>query len=897
MSDSSAPVSPSSRARNLSRAEAAERARLITVRGYTVSLDLRTAVDSPDAGFSSRTVIDLEAAGGSDTFVDFIGHSVECVTLNGVELDSGAIAYDGARIQLSGLHERNQVIIEATAAYSRSGEGLHRFVDPEDGKIYLYTQYEPADARRVFANFEQPDLKATYRFDVIAPQEWQVASNGAEESRSETPGEASLNHWHFAQTEPISSYITCVIAGQYAKFESSWSGPTHPEGIALAAYCRSSAAEKFDAEAIFELTRKGLDYFHGAFQYPYPFGKYDQAFVPEYNLGAMENPGLVTFTDDYVFTSRGTDAQYQQRANTLLHEMAHMWFGDLVTMRWWDDLWLKESFADYMGTRAVADATDWAEASWVAFANRRKAWAYSQDQLPTTHPIVADIVDLEAAKQNFDGITYAKGASVLKQLVAYVGSEAFFSAARTYFRQHAFGNTTLDDFLTVLSEASGRDMSDWARRWLRNSGISTLSLEIQADGNSMQRVRVRQEALDPVTDEKAFRPHRLNLGCYDDDGQGGLVRTASIPVEVDGEWTEVPELAGARRPAVLLLNDDDLSYAKIRLDAGSLGELLGNEPPGLSALQDPLARALCWSALWNLCRDGILPAADYMAAVSRHAAEETDVSVLSGLLENALSALEHYAPQQGREALRKQFISTLIEQLEAAEPGSDAQLAWARGLAASGLPGAEAGRDALVPKLHQLLAAEGPEGLVVDTDLRWRILGSLAALGNMGRSELEQQLSHDRGSVAATGLQLALEARPLAEAKAEAWRSVLGSVLTEDSSTNRLSNDEISARLSGFRAGPSRLREEYDDQYFDLLETIWEQHSIEIASRIIKELFPGEDARAGLAAEDHRLPQRATSWLAQHPQAPGGLRRIILEGQDQALRDLRAQLAVIDATG
>ena len=465
---------------NLSRDEAAARAALITTHSYDVSLDVRQAADPNVAGYTSRSIISFSASEpGATTFVDFIAGSVHSVFLNGKGL-AVADVVDGSRIRLENLQPENQVTITGTALYSTSGEGMHRFVDPADGQCYLYTQYEPADARRVFANFEQPDLKAEFTFHVMAPSDWQVSSNGAEVLRTQLTSDPATSRWDFAPTKAMSTYITTVLAGPYFKAEDAWRG-TLADGtvldVPLALYCRASMAASFDTDALFRLTRNGLSFFNELFDFPYPWGKYEQAFVPEYNLGAMENPGLVTFTESYVFTSRAADSQYQARANTLLHEMAHMWFGDLVTMKWWDDLWLKESFADYMGTLGVDRTTDW-DTAWVNFANNRKAWAYVQDQLPTTHPIVADIPDLEAAKQNFDGITYAKGASVLKQLVAYVGFEAFIAGSRQYFRDHAYGNTTLAELLAALSAASGRDLSEWARQWLQTSGISTLSSEI-----------------------------------------------------------------------------------------------------------------------------------------------------------------------------------------------------------------------------------------------------------------------------------------------------------------------------------------------------------------------------------------------------------------------------------
>lgn len=415
---------------------------------------------------------------------------MDAVTLNGTALDPAAV-FDGTRVALDSLAEgENVLVVDARCAYSRTGEGMHRFVDPEDGEVYLYTQYEPADARRVFANFEQPDLKAPYRFRVTAPEGWRVWSNGAEESHE--GGE-----WRFAETKPISTYITTVVAGPYHYVTDHYSR-TFEDGstleIPLGAMCRKGLARHFDADDVFLITKQGLDFFHDHFDYPYPFGKYDQAFVPEYNLGAMENPGLVTFREEYIYRGKVTTASYERRANVILHEMAHMWFGDLVTMSWWDDLWLKESFADFMGSFSMVEATRFTN-GWITFANNRKAWAYRADQLPSTHPVTADIRDLEDAKLNFDGITYAKGASVLKQLVAYVGRDAFLEGARRYFKQHAYGNTRLGDLLSVLADTSGRDMTAWSRAWLQTAGVNSLTPVLSYDSEGrIAELAVVQEA-------------------------------------------------------------------------------------------------------------------------------------------------------------------------------------------------------------------------------------------------------------------------------------------------------------------------------------------------------------------------------------------------------------------
>ncbi|MFS0716513.1 aminopeptidase N [Arthrobacter sp. 1P04PC] len=862
---------------NLTREEAAARSALITTHSYDVSLDVRQAADPTVAGYPSRSVITFAAAEpGSSTFLDFISSEVHSVFLNGKGLPVADVV-EGSRIRLDNLQAENQVTVTGTALYSTSGEGMHRFFDPADGQCYLYTQYEPADARRVFANFEQPDLKAEFTFHVMAPSGWQVASNGVEAARTQLTSDPATSRWDFAPTKPVSTYITSVLAGPYFRADSSWEG-TLSDGTALevplALYCRASMASSFDTDELFRLTGNGLDFFNRLFDYPYPWGKYDQAFVPEYNLGAMENPGLVTFTESYVFTSRATDSQYQGRANTLLHEMAHMWFGDLVTMQWWNDLWLKESFADYMGTLGVDRTTDW-DTAWVNFANNRKAWAYVQDQLPTTHPIVADIPDLEAAKQNFDGITYAKGASVLKQLVAYVGFEDFIAGSRRYFRDHEFDNTTLADLLAALSAASGRDLGPWARQWLQTSGISTLTPEITDEDGMLTAVSVRQDATDPVTGSPEPRPHRLRIGLYNRDAGGSLVRTDSLETDVDGGHTAIPHLTGKHRPELLLVNDEDLSYAKVRLDPVSEATVRES----LDRITDPMARALCWTALWDSARDAVTPAADYVAAVQRFGPAETGIGVLLAILGNAATAVERYVPAAERDAVRRAFLDTAVAQLEQAAPSSDQQLAWARTVAA-----ASRYDDSRLPLLRGLLDGSTViEGLAVDAELRWNLWHALAANGQADPHELDAELSHDNTASGRSGHATALAARPDPQVKAKAWEAAVNGT--------DLSNQQLSATIAGFTTAPAELLAGFVEPYFEALERVWGSRSIEIASRIVRGLYPAGQDLNGHAPAEHPVVVRTDRWLTEHADAPRALRRIVIEQRSHLLRALTAQAA------
>ncbi|OZC97438.1 aminopeptidase N [Rhodococcus sp. 06-235-1A] len=811
---------------NLTRTETRRRSRHVGGVSYRVHLDLLHAEDMDVDTFETVTTIEFDATTAA-TWVDFIGADVSEVIVNGTD---SPVDYDGARIQLVGLTEHNIVRISARGHYSRSGEGLHRFVDPVDDNVYLYTQYEPADARRVFANFEQPDLKAPFTLTVTAPSAWTVLSN--------REGVSNDTVTTFAPTQPISTYITAVAAGPYHRVESSWARGELT--VPLGAYCRASLGEFFDAENIFEVTKQGLDFFHDKFDYPYPFGKYDQIFVPEYNLGAMENPGLVTFTESYVFRSAATEAQYEARANTILHEMAHMWFGNLVTMQWWDDLWLKESFADFMGAYASAAATRFTDA-WVSFANRRKAWAYLQDQLPTTHPIVADITDLEAAKLNFDGITYAKGASVLKQLGAFVGADAFFAASRNYFRAHAFGNTTLTDLLSEMATASGRELDTWAAAWLQTTGVSTLSYT----GDAVEQT-------DP-------RPHRIAVGLYDLDEAGNLTRTHRHELDITDARTPVdfPDAA------LVLLNDDDLTYAKIRFDERSTSTVRSH----LDRIVDPLARGLVWSALWNSTRDAEMSPLEYIDIATRFAPHEPKIGLLSAVTANVAYTLEHYLPEDRRNEPTRQWLEASWTQLRSSEPGSDTQLVWARAVASAARLD-----DVRAEDLRALLDGTLTiDGLRLDPDQRWAFWLALASTGHASVTELDAELTGDGTSSGRTAHIAASTAIPDAGVKADAWGAI----------TNRedVSNDVLDAFITGFGAGHHpNLTQPYATEYFESIAPLWSARSIEIARRIVVRLFPQQSSTGA-----------ADTWLTEHEWAPAALRRLVIEQRDHLARSLRVQ--------
>jgi aminopeptidase N len=835
---------------NLTRIEAEERAALVTVHDYDVVLDVTTG---PEV-FRSQTTVRFAATEGASTFIDAITAEVHSVKLNGVALDPAAVS-DGVRIELSGLAAENELVVVADGRYMNTGEGLHRFVDPVDGEAYLYTQFEVPDSRRMFAVFEQPDLKAAFRFTVTAPAHWEVVSN------SPTPEPIDAHEgaktWAFEPTPRISSYITALIAGPYAVVRdelTSADGRVVPLGV----FSRKSLSQFLDADYIFDKTKQGFEYFEAKFGVPYPFAKYDQLFVPEYNAGAMENAGAVTFTEFYVFRSKVTDAVRERRVVTILHELAHMWFGDLVTMKWWNDLWLNESFAEWASTIATAEATEWTEA-WTTFNSMEKSWAYRQDQLPSTHPVVATINDLEDVLVNFDGITYAKGGSVLKQLVAWVGVDAFFQGVSAYFQKHAWGNTTLADLLAELETASGRDLSDWSGLWLETAGVNTLRPAIETDDDG---VITAFAVLQTATDEHpTIRPHRLAIGFYNLT-EGKLVRDHRVELDVDGERTEVAELVGLRRPDLVLVNDDDLAYAKVRLDEPSHGVALAN----LSEIESPLARALVWSSVWDATRDAETRASDYLALVLGNIASETESTTLRIVLANAVLAASAYVAPERRADARRALADDFWRLAQEAEAGSDAQFQFVMNFAAI----AEAGShvDELVALYEGSLELDGLE---IDTDLGWELLIALVAADRAGDAEIDERLAADN---TATGQQSAAHARAAIqtpEGKERAWSSLID----VDTATNTVVRETAEGFL---RASDPALLEAFVERYFTMLEDVWEQRSYAIAEKLVDGLYPSPLANRALA-------DASRAWLDAHPDVPA-LRRLVVErlaGIDRAL--------------
>ncbi len=837
---------------NLTRIEAQERKALVDTQSYEVSLDLTTGPDT----FASTTVVRFTATPGASTFIDALTHTVHSVTLNGVSL--GTEVSDGIRIQLDGLQATNVLEVVADFEYSKTGEGLHRFVDPVDDEVYLYTQFEVPDSRRVFAVFEQPDLKATFQFTVTAPSNWAVVSN------SPTPTSEfvadGVARWSFSPTPILSSYVTALVAGPYQAVHSeltSSDGRVIPLGI----FARKSLAQYLDADYIFEKTREGFAFYEKHFAYPYPFEKYDQLFVPEFNAGAMENAGAITFTETYVFRSKVTDAIKERRVVTILHELAHMWFGDLVTMKWWNDLWLNESFAEWASTLATAEATEWHEA-WTTFQAMEKSWAYRQDQLPSTHPVVATINDLEDVQVNFDGITYAKGGSVLKQLVAWVGLEQFMAGVAAYFQKHQYGNTELTDLLAELEKTSGRELTSWSKLWLETAGVNTLrpAIETDADG-TITSFAVLQEA---APDYPTIRPHRLAIGFYNLRG-GKLLRDHRVEIDVDGVRTEVPELVGQKRPDLVLVNDDDLAYAKIRLDADSLAVAMTH----LEDIDNPLARAIVWGAAWDATRDAETRPSDYVTLVLNNIAAETESTTIRTTLTQLTTVARFYVDPALRETTIARVGDELWSLAQGAHAASDAQFQFVKFFASI------ASTPAHVTTIRGLLDGSITlDGLEIDTDLRWELIEGLALNNAIIDAEIEAALQADNTS---NGQQAAARARatfPTAEAKAQAFTSLAES--------DTLSNAIVRAVTMGYQHtnDPSSLSAQIQP-YFAELNTIWNSRSYKIAEHFIVGLYPSP-----LASQE--LVDATNAWLAQNPDTPA-LRRLVIENLAGVERALKAQ--------
>ena len=850
---------------NITREEATLRSGVVKAGAYRVTVDVTgNGVADPERTFTSHTELDFVSQGGS-THLDVIADEIRSATLDGSPLPTDE--FDGYRLPLKDLTEGSHtIVIDAVCRFSRTGEGLHRFVDT-DGKIYLYSQFETADARRMYATFEQPDQKATFQLTVLAPAHWNVFTN----SRSvagELIGEGIARFEH-APTPVISTYITALVAGEYhvVRGQITSAAGLLPASVA----CRASMAEFLDADRILETTQRGFDVFESTFGVPYAFDSYDQIFVPEFNFGAMENAGCVTFRDQYLFRSRVTAREMEARDNTILHELAHMWFGDLVTMRWWDDLWLNESFAEWASHFAadkIAEKSGTGANPWASFSNERKAWAYMQDQLSTTHPIAADMSDLEKVEQNFDGITYAKGASVLKLLVSFVGIEAFAKGVGSYFRKHAHGNTTLTDLLSELETASGRDLSWFTGQWLESAGVNTLRAEFEVDETgTFTRFAIVQTAPEAWP---TLRTHRLGIGIYANT-DNGLERVDYVETDISGERTDVPDLVGRPRRDVVLLNDGDLTFAKVRLDEMSRNTLVN----GIDRLADPLARAVTWSLFWDSVRDAEIAPQELVSLALQGIGSEKDMAAITTVLAQAAACSGRFMAPELREAANMKLVTGLAGLLKDAEPGSDAQLIIAKTLI--GVARSESACELIRGWLQN---EEVPTDLAVDTDVRWLIVATLARRGVFGEEEIATELERDNTN---TGAERAAGARaglPTVEAKAEAWR-----LATADPDIPNETHRSIAMGFISY--GQEDVLAPYVDAYAKLAEAIskredgWDTRGYAAIGAALRWLFPETLATADVV-------ERFRRYLAEG-EPTDQVRRLLSERLDEAERNLRVQ--------
>ncbi|MBQ1027896.1 aminopeptidase N [Micromonospora sp. C95] len=834
---------------SLSRAEATARGASITVESYQVDLDLT----GDGERFRSHVTVRFRAT-GTETFVEVKPAALLAVRLNDTDVDPATL--DDNRLPLTGLAARNTLTVDAEMAYTNTGEGMHRFVDPADGETYLYVMSFLDDVQRVFAAFDQPDLKAPVTLSVTAPEHWTVAAN-AELAANPEPG-----RWEFAPTLPIATYFFTLIAGPWHVRRD-----TH-DGIPLGVYCRRSLAEHLDADAaeILTVTKQCLDRFHQLFDERYPFGKYDQAFVPEFNAGAMENPGLVTFRDDYVFRSAVTDSQRELRATTIAHEMAHMWFGDLVTMRWWDDLWLNESFAEYLGTRVTAEATRF-DRAWTTFALRRKAWGYAADQRPSTHPVAPEqVTDAAEGLLNFDGISYAKGASVLRQLVAWLGDEAFLAGLNDHFARHRFGNATLADLLESLAASSGRELTDWAASWLRTAQVNTLRAEVTVDAEGRYDEVVIAQTAPPT--HPALRPHRIGVGRYAVDGTAERIEVDLDPKTDDGR-TRLDGLAGEPAAAVLLPNDGDLTFAKIRLDAASADAV----PLLLPRLTDPLARALLWGEAMDAATDGDRPVTGLVDLIVAALPTEREVIIVEDVLAMSRSLIDRYLDPLARQSALARVAESCRRLLDDAAPGESLQLAAARGLIA-------ASTDAEL--LAGWLAGRAvPAGLAVDAELRWALLGRLVVLNAAGAAEIAAEAAADPSATGAERAARCRAALPEPAAKQAAWEIIV--------SNTELSNRLVEATAEGFwQPEQVELTSGYVDSYFADMPAAARLRTPWVADEVAKLAFPRH-------AVSQPTREAAAALLARDDLTPG-LRRVVTDADDDLRRALVARTAVAATT-
>ena len=838
---------------NISRAEAAERSSHLSVKHYDIHLDVTTGEET----FHATSTVHFSCnKPGYDTFIDAVGKRIISATLNGSPVDTSN--FDGETVYLKNLQAENVLTIEIEAVYSKSGEGLQRSVDPVDNEVYLYSQGETAFIRNMYPCFDQPDLKANFDISAIAPAHWQVISNNPVKSTTDM---GEKKKWEFTTTKVMPTYITALVAGPYAYVSDEYKGK---KVIPMSIYCRKSLFQHLDPEEIFLVTKQGFAYFEEVFGLAYPFEKYDQIAVVDFNWGAMENAGAVTFREDLlVFRSKVTERMYNARANTILHEMAHMWFGDMVTMKWWDDLWLNESFAEWSSYLALVEATRFKN-SWAGFNAERKNWAYRQDQLSSTHPIASDMIDIDTVKANFDGITYAKGASVLHQLVAHVGRENFIAGLQKYFAKHAFKNTTLQDLLSELEATSGRDLAPWVSTWIQTAGVNTLRPVLEVEGDTYKSIAIAQEPPLIPQGSQELRPHRMAIGLYDLKGDV-LSRRTSIEIDVAGKLTQVDALSGAKVADLLLINDHDLSYGKIRFDERSIATLKAH----LGKLNDGLSRALCWGAAWDMLRDAEISATDFIDIAIAGLPGEDDITTVTALGNQLISAVEIYASDKNRDVLREKIATALSQLLNKAEPASGHQLQFAKTFASL------AHTPAQTSRIRELLDGK-LSGLTIDADLRWHLMLTLVERGAATKEDVDAELQRDNTLTGQLAHERCMAAFPTMQAKEAAFTRA-----TEDESITNWSR--LSA-IQGFARPLHRaMHEAFIDRYFALILDTYNTKSYEVSTSIIDLLYPSY-------VISQATLDKTNNWLNGvgkdgHPT----LRRHVLEAKDALERALKVR--------
>ncbi|MEU3852486.1 aminopeptidase N [Streptomyces sp. NPDC029554] len=825
----------------LTRDEAQTRAGLLDVHRYTIDLDLTGG----DETFDSHTLIAFSARTDGDTFVEIRPAELRSVTLDGQPLDPESL--DGNRLPLKNLTAgEHELRVHAAMRYSRTGEGMHRFTDPTDGETYVYTQLFLDDVQRVFAAFDQPDLKAVFELSVRAPQGWTVLANGVTEHTGD-------GRWRAAPTPPISTYLVAVAAGPWHSVR------TEHRGLPFGLHCRRSLAPYLDADAdeLLDVTRACYDRYHEKFDEPYPFDSYDQAFVPEFNAGAMENPGLVTFRDEFVYRSAVTDTERQTRAIVIAHEMAHMWFGDLVTLKWWDDIWLNESFAEYMGYQILTEATRFTD-TWTDFGVARKSWGYDADQRPSTHPVAPEAVDDTAsALLNFDGISYAKGAGALRQLVAWLGEKDFLAGINTHIARHRFANATLADFIDSLAGATERDVHAWADAWLRTTGVDTLTPHIAPGDHGTCALTV---------DRAGSRPHRIAVGLYDrdlgDDG-GHLVLRERLHLDLPQDGAQPI----GKRPALLLLNDGDLGYAKVRFDPESFETVRKD----LSGLPSPLTRAVVWNALRDAVRDGELAPGAYLETARAHLPLETDLAIVQGVLAFAATHItDRYLTPEERPAALATLSELCRDLIRRTEDGDNPGL---RLIAVRHRIDAAAHPDTIAAWLADGTVPGGPE---LDPELRWRVLARLAVLGATDEAAIAAELQRDPSATGQEGAARCRAALPDPEAKARAWAAMF--------SSDDLSNYLFSATARGFwQPEQADLVREYVPRYYADAVPVADRRGPAIATAVGRDAFPAH----AVDADSLHLGEQCLRDADPGP----ALRRSLVDQLDDLKRALRVRQA------